>query len=139
MRHTIWLDTTRLGTVDLPAGQFVATRLQPTPSYQSIAESVQRATHAFLRLGLFYASIPEVALSPEDAAALAMILSASHLRLSLADSGGRVVATHFINLLQPRPDDGIIVLVSRSDGPALRRMDPLPRDPDAATFVAPAV
>jgi hypothetical protein len=140
MPHTIWHDDTLLGTVDLPRGQFVASRLQLATGYHSVAEIVQRSTGAFLRPGLFYStgsSRPTPLLETREW--FEAIEQASQLRLALADSEGQVVATHFINLLGSVGDDGVVLLVSLEERTPGRPATKSPRAPTPTASAAPAV
>jgi hypothetical protein len=100
MPYTIWHEELVLGTVDLPRGQFVAGRLRPAPSYSSIADMVQRATVAFLHLGLFYRITTSDAQRLDAYRWSAAIDQVSRLRFTLTDAQGEPVAIHFVNLLE---------------------------------------
>jgi hypothetical protein len=139
MPYTIWHDDLVLGTVDLPRGEFVASRLRPAAGYQSVADMVQRATAAFLHVGLFHRSTnPDVQL-PDAYPWSAAIDQVSRLRFTLTDARGEPVATHFVNLLETPADNSVIVLVSRKDSGSERSAMNSRHTPPPTSLVAPAV
>ena len=115
MLHRIWHEDVLLGTIDLPRGQFVAGRLRPGAGYTSVAETVQRSTVAFLHLGLFYRRPIVRAPGPDADQWLEAIEQAGDLHFTLTDAQGRLVATHFVNLLDSAAGDGVVALICVED------------------------
>jgi hypothetical protein len=118
MLFSVHATTTSLGLVDLPAGDLVAGRLQPSPQYGSVREIIRDATNAFLHLGLFDAVAPMLpALSAETRRRRRALARAARLQLSLVGADGARVPTDFVNLLEAPGDGGIVVLASFVSAP----------------------
>jgi len=139
MPYTIWHEELVLGTVDLPRGLLVASRLRPSAGYRAIADMVQRATVAFLHLGLFYGNTNSDAQPIDVHRWSEAIDQVSRLRFTLTDAQGDTVATHFVNLLEGPAADGVIVLVSRKDSAAETPAMRLQHTPPPTSVIASAV
>jgi len=117
MRFTILYRDSAIGTVELPAGEFVAARLTPAAQYASIRAVVRRSTEVFLQLGLFPDALPDSMSSPLTVGNWRQALrDASRLHLGLANVHHHPIATRFVNLLEAPDDSGVITLVSFDRG-----------------------
>lgn len=125
MRYTVRHGDAILGTVDLPRGEFVASRLTADVGYASVAAIVREATRAFLHIGLFHDVGAAQSAGIDVSADRRALGAAARLALALTDVRGRLVATHFINILEPAVDGGIVVLVSFDDDVASADSDDL--------------
>ena len=114
MRYTVRHDDAVLGTVDLAHRQFVAARLRPGSDYAAVGAIVRSATQAFLRIGLFY-DADGLSLNETGVEGQRAVAAAARLRLTLTDDAERVAPTHFVNLLEPSVDGGIVVVACFMD------------------------
>lgn len=142
MRFAILYRDSAIGTVELPAGNFVAARFAPAAEYASIRAVVRRSTEAILHLGLFHDDQSEPLSAPSPVVNWRHALrGASRLQLRLADAHDHPIATRFINLLESPDDDGVIALVSFGGGSSRRSVRSVRNGPTglAAASADPSV
>jgi hypothetical protein len=111
MWFTVLHDEKPIGTVELEVGALVAAAMLRFPSYAPLAPVTRAATDALLELGLFGWTVPPVHPVPADLLRQRRALArAARLHLALTDADGAVAHTRFVNLLEARADERVIVV-----------------------------